>query len=79
MVGLGTQDSYQEARDFVARHQVTFPMYWDSGFTSWLAFEIARQPASVLVSRDGTELRKWTSELSSEDHAEVLRLAAEKG
>ena len=75
MVGLGTQDSYAEAREFVTRHGVTFRMLWDRGFASWDAFGIQGQPASILVSTDGRELKRWIGRLDDDDHAEALRLA----
>ena len=75
MVGLGTQDSLAEAREFVARHSVTFPMLWEDGFASWDAFGIQGQPASILVSADGRELKRWIGRLYDADHAAILRLA----
>jgi hypothetical protein len=59
VVGLGTQDSFTEAQDFVARHGVTFRMFWDRGF----------------VSKDGRELKRWIGRLYDDDHADILRLA----
>ncbi len=40
---------------------------------------IQRQPAAVFVFRSGAELGRWTRELSADDGADVLRLAAEQG
>lgn len=74
MVGVGTQDSLGEAEEFVARHSITFPMLWEDGFASWQGFGIQRQPASVLVSAQGTELGRWQGALDDREHAEVLRL-----
>ncbi|GAC1376203.1 MAG: hypothetical protein NVSMB32_18850 [Actinomycetota bacterium] len=51
-------------------------MLWDPGFTSWQGFGISRQPASILVSRDGTRIKKWQGELKGADMAEAARLAA---
>ena len=51
-------------------------MLWDPGFASWNGFRINGQPASVLVSADGRELKRWIGSLSDDEHAEVLRLAA---
>jgi hypothetical protein len=75
VVGLGTQDSFDEARAFVARHGVTFRMLWERGFASWDAFGIQGQPASILVSKDGRELKRWIGRLDDDDHAAILRLA----
>ena len=51
-------------------------MLWDRGFDSWDAFGIQRQPASILVSTDGRELKRWIGSLTDTVRAEVLRLAA---
>jgi hypothetical protein len=74
-VGLGTQDSFRQAQAFVARHGVTFRMLWDRGFSSWNGFGIKGQPASILVSTDGREVKRWIGPLGADEHAEVLRLA----
>lgn len=70
-----TTTAVTEAQDFVARHGVTFRMFWDRGFASWDAFGIQGQPASILVSTDGRELKRWIGRLYDDDHAEALRLA----
>ena len=75
MVGLGTQDSFEEAQDFVATYgTVSFPMLWDPGFDSWAALGIRGQPQAILFSADGFALKQWAG-LFDED--EVLRIAAE--
>ena len=75
MIGLGTQDSAEEAVDFVARHGTySFPMYWDETFESWQVFGIRSQPAAALLAPDGEVLAAW---LGAFPEGEVLRLAAE--
>ena len=74
MIGVGTQDGSPRAR-IVARHGVTFTMLWDRGFASWDGLGIPGQPASILVSTDGRELKRWIGRLYDDEHAEVLRLA----
>jgi peroxiredoxin len=76
VVGVGTQDGFAKAQEFVARHHLTFPMLWDRGFASWDGFGIQGQPASILVSTDGRELKRWIGLLTDQEHAEVLRLAS---
>lgn len=74
MIGLGTQDSAEEAVDFVERGGThSFPMYWDETFVSWEVFGITSQPAAALLSPDGEVLAAW---LGAFDQAEVLRLTA---
>ncbi len=72
MVGLGTQDSLPEAKDFVTRYKISFQMLWDDGFSSWRTLGIAAQPAAILFSPDGKEIRRWQGAFPEE---EVLRLA----
>ena len=72
VVGIGTQDGLDEAKKFHARHQITFPLLWDEGFTTWDAFDIANQPAAVLLDRNGASLKRWFGMF---DPDEVLELA----
>jgi hypothetical protein len=73
VIGLGTQDDTDQARDFVARGGTySFPMYWDETFESWEVFGIRSQPAAAMLSPDGEILAGW---LGGFDEAEVLRLA----
>jgi hypothetical protein len=74
VVGLGTQDSLGEARDFVTRYGTTFTMLWDSSFRSWRELGIPGQPAAVLLAPDGSEVKRW---LGPFPEAEVARLAAQ--
>lgn len=63
----------------MARHRITFRMFWDSGFESWDGFEVWGQPASILVSRSGTKLKRWVGAMNDEERAEAARLAREQG
>lgn len=72
MVGVGTQDSFEEARDFVERHGTTFPMLWDRGHESWRRLGISGQPAAILFDRDGRPIDRWFGRF---DQDEVLALA----
>ncbi len=75
MVGLGTQDSAEEAVDFVREYGTySFPMYWDETFVSWDQFGIRSQPAAALLSPDGEVIEAWLGRFPED---EVLRLAAE--
>lgn len=71
MIGIGTQDGFDEAKKFHARHQITFPLLWDEGSTTWKAFDIVNQPAAVLINRNGEPIKKWFGMF---DGDEVLRL-----
>lgn len=73
VVGLGSQDSLGDAKQFVSRHDVTFTMLWDASRRSWRELKIPSQPAAILLAPDGREIRRWLG-VFPED--EVARLAA---
>lgn len=73
VVGLGTQDSFGEAQDFVATYGTSFTMLWDPTFQSWNELGILGQPMAILVDRSGRKLGQW---FGAFDEAEVLELAA---
>ena len=54
MIGLGTQDSLKEAREFVEDRGTTFTMLWDESFQSWIELGVTSQPTAVLFTPDGT-------------------------
>ena len=60
VVGLGTQDSEQQAVDFVNEFQIeSAMMLWDRGFSSWAHYRIAGQPAAILVGPRGEPIAGW--------------------
>jgi hypothetical protein len=72
VIGLGTQDSGDEAAEFVGNYGThSFPMYWDETFESWTAFGVTGQPAVVLLSADGDVLGSWRGNFP---HDEVIEL-----
>jgi hypothetical protein len=74
VIGLGTQNTADDAAAFVAAHGTTsFPMYWDETFATWDAFGVTGQPAAILLTADGEPITGW---YGSFDADEVLRLAA---
>jgi peroxiredoxin len=73
VVGLGTQDSFEEAQEFVERHGTkSFSMLWDPSFASWRQLGITGQPAAILFDREGRPLERWVGPF---DEGEVLDLA----
>lgn len=63
VIGVGTQDSLDEAQDFVSKHELTTPtMVWDSGFDSWRAMSINSMPTWILLSPDGQQLGRWSGQ-----------------
>lgn len=59
MVGIGTQDDLDFARDFKADTGVeSYPLLWSESSESWAAFGVTSQPYLVLL-RDGQILERW--------------------
>jgi len=77
VVGLGTQDTLDEAHEFVDDHGTTsFTVLWDESFETWQEIGITSQPSAVLLAADGTPINGWIGPFPEE---EVLTLAAEPG
>jgi hypothetical protein len=75
VVGLGTQDSLDDANDFVDDNGTTsFTMLWDGSFQTWLEIGITSQPSAVLLAADGTPITGWIGPFPED---EVLQLARE--
>ena len=73
VIGIGTQDSFPEAKAFRARHNITFSLLWDESFDTWNAFGIESQPAAVLMAANGDVIQGWQGQFPEDD---VLRLAS---
>lgn len=74
VVGLGAQDTYQEALDFVDKYGTrSFRMLYDESFQSWADLGIRGQPISILFDTDGRGQTIWYGPF---DEGEVLELAA---
>lgn len=54
-------------------------MLWDRGFRSWEAFGVQGQPASILVSRAGREVKRWIGALDADERADVIERARAPG
>ncbi len=73
VLGLGTQDSAEEAQDFAERHDVTAAhLVWDSAFGTWDHFGVVAQPYGILYSTAGVELDRWTGEVDLDEVAALL-------
>jgi hypothetical protein len=74
VVGLGTQDTFKEAQEFVVRYDMkSLPMLWDPTFASWRQLGVTGQPAAILFDRHGRPLDRWVGPF---DENEVLDLVA---
>lgn len=74
MIGLGTQDTLEEAREFVDDRGTTFTMLWDESFDSWIELGVSSQPTAVLLTPDGTIIGGWVGRFPED---QVLELAAQ--
>ena len=72
MIGLGSQNTVEDAVEFVESTGTTsFPMYWDETFASWNAFGVQGTPAAALLTPTGEILDSWIGRF---DLDEVLTL-----
>lgn len=68
VVGVGTQDSFGQAEDFVAKHDLTTPtMVWDESFKSWTIMGISSMPTWILLGPDGNQLLRWAGQFPESD------------
>ncbi|MEZ5382150.1 MAG: hypothetical protein R2754_10220 [Microthrixaceae bacterium] len=68
VVGLGTQDSLEEAEDFRSEFDMTgTTMLWDEGFESWQLLGIRSQPAAILLDAEGEVLDSWQGPVSPDE------------
>ncbi|MEZ5411068.1 MAG: TlpA disulfide reductase family protein [Acidimicrobiales bacterium] len=72
VVGLGTQDDLESARDFVTDGGITFTMLWDESFDSWIQLDIRGQPAALLFDADGTPLGAWNGIFDEDEVIDLI-------
>ncbi|MBA2350042.1 MAG: TlpA family protein disulfide reductase [Solirubrobacterales bacterium] len=74
VVGLGTQDSEQEAKDFVAEHGLKTPrMLYDESFASWQQLGIRSQPGAMMFDSDGVSRYTWVGAFDEQQALEVAK------
>lgn len=74
VVGLGAQDSYDEAIDFVEKYGTkSFRMLYDPSFESWSQLGVRGQPIAILFDSQGRGNTIWYGPFNE---SEVLQLAA---
>ncbi|NQU38123.1 MAG: TlpA family protein disulfide reductase [Actinobacteria bacterium] len=73
VVGVGTQDSFGQAEDFVSKHDLTAPtMVWDESFQSWTVMGITSMPTWILLGPDGEQLLRWSGQFPESDIASKI-------
>ena len=74
LIGLGAQDSLEEAYEFVEKYDMTsFRMLYDATLESWMALGVRGQPTAILFDSDGRGRFIWYGAF---DESEVLEKAA---
>lgn len=77
LIGMGAQDSLDQAYDFVEDHDTrSFTMLWDGSFESWQHFGVFSQPQAILLAPDGSVIEGWAGAFPEQT---VLDLAAQYG
>lgn len=79
VIGLGTQDSLEEARQFRTERGVTFKLLWDASGESWRHMGIRGQPAAVLFDGRGRELKRWFGNFAPDEVLALSRNAEAQG
>ncbi len=78
MIGLGTQDDFALARDFLDRTGVETPtMLWDPGFSIWQAFGVQANSQMMVVSADLQQGTGLTYGFDDDRRAAILEALAD--
>jgi len=73
IIGLGAQDSLDQAVDFVSSTGTEgLVMVWDATGESWIHFEVTSQPTVIVLSADGEVEATWYRDF---DEAGILAAA----
>ena len=60
VVGLGAQDSFEEAEEFVDRYGTrSFRMLWDPELESWRQLGVTGTPTFAIFDREGRPIDAW--------------------
>ena len=72
-MGLGTQDSLEDAADFVnGTGTSSLFMTWDASFETWSYYGVSSQPNAILVTATGEPIASWAGRLSTDDVLEAI-------
>ena len=75
MIGLGTQDDFAYAQEFVDTGQLTadeLTFLWDPGFETWQAFGVRANSSMALVSADLSGVSSVFFGFGPEEQQEIL-------
>ena len=71
VLSVSIQESDQVIRDFISRHDLTYPFLMDRDGSASLAFEVVNTPTTFFIGPDGTILDTKAG-LVSQDWLEYL-------
>lgn len=67
VLGVGAQDSLDEAYDFVERTATDdLAMVWDASGRSWVNYGVTNQPTVILLGPDGEVAGTWFRDFESD-------------
>ncbi|MDA3038762.1 MAG: hypothetical protein O3C27_04375 [Actinomycetota bacterium] len=73
VVGLGTQDSLEDAADFVDQTgTASLLMTWDASFETWSYYGVSSQPQAILLSAEGEPIASWAGRLSIDEVLDAI-------
>lgn len=77
MVGLGTQDDFALARDFIDRGGLETPdMLWDPSFATWQSFGVNTNSQMIVLSPDLTQGSNLIFGFNEDQRSAILELAS---
>ena len=72
-MGLGAQDSLEEAHEFVEKYGTTsFRMLYDASLESWRALGVRGQPTAILFDADGRARFLWPGPFNESEVLETV-------
>ena len=72
VIGLGTQDNLEMAKEFADTFDITHTLLWDESFQSWAQLGVSLQPSAKLYGADGELLAEWLGPFDEEDVLELI-------
>lgn len=72
-VGLSNRDTVKDGLEYAERHKVPYPLAHAPAV--WEDYGVPFQPATVVISADGRELKRWQGAVTEEQLTEALDAA----
>jgi thiol-disulfide isomerase/thioredoxin len=72
-VGISNRDTVPDGLQYAAKHAVPYPLAHAPDV--WRAYAVPYQPTTVVVGRDGRELKRWSGAVTAEQLTKALESA----